>query len=597
MSKIVFLCFRDPNNQYFSNKEIALLSNRLSPDNISTHPFKTIDNFGILIGIFNPSDTLPIKNSSVCLGNMIQPKIDWWQPLSGIPDGSYALFRSDKNYVELISDMGASRTIWYFQNDYMFVASTSQRAIVFFLQDFMPNRAVYPWMLSSGHLGPDLSWDTRIKYLNANSRLLLCRSSWTISINKNPFHFDPVNLPVQEHERRLRNAMKEVFDQLHLDYSKWMLPLSGGYDSRAILLMLKNRKKLRCVTWGLRSSMDNIMNDAFIARRVANYFDLDHQYFETDISDEPIKNIFHRYLTAGEGRVDHIAGYLDGFKVWKFLFEKGISGIIRGDSGFGYDFVKTPIKARHRVNARFLSDYSNLNNLEGDEIEEQLWPEYLDRKENESLSIWRDRLYYEFRIPVIISALNDLKSPYLEVINPLLSRHLVACITKLPDSLRDNRKLYKEIITSESPNIPFAKYSATAVGLNYKYVFRNPQVVNEIANELSSTYAGSLLSNKFIEYVLRKMEVLDIQSSTNRVFTRKLKGQFKKTCKSILPGRIQAELQDSVFKLKMDYNELAFRAYIISKMNQILREDANALNAKYPKMASPELHRYSSQMS
>jgi len=597
MSKIVLLCFRDTNYPYYSEREIKLLSNRLIPDHVTPYPPKIINNAGVLIGIFNPSETLSIENSSVCLGNMIQPKFDWWEPGSETPDGSYALFRSDEKYVELISDTGASRTIWYFQNDDMFIASTSQRAIVFFLQDFIPNKAVYPWMLSSGHIGPDLSWDIRIKYLKANNRLLLNRSAWTVSIHTTPCHFDSEDLPAQEHEVRLRNALDEVFEQLQLDYSKWILPLSGGYDSRAILLMLKNREKLRCVTWGLHSSMDNKMNDAFLARRLANYFNLDHQYFETDISDEPIKNIFHRYLIAGEGRVDHIAGYLDGFKVWKVLFEEGIAGIIRGDSGFGWDFLETPTKVRHRVNAIFLSEYSNLKNLEEYGFEEQIWPEYLAREANESLSTWRDRLYYEFRIPVVLSALNDLKSPYVEIINPLLSRNLVASITKLPDSLRDNKKLYREIVLSKSPEIPFAKYAATAVGINYRHVFKNPQVANEIANELSSSHASSLLSKEFIEYVLRKMKVVDTQPSTNRTFTRKLKGQFKKTCKSILPGRIQANLLESVFKLKIDYNELAFRAYIICKMNQILQEDANALKTRYPKMASPELYRYSSQMS
>ncbi len=162
--------------------------------------------------------------------------------MAGIPDGSYALFRSDENKVELITDIVGSRTIWYVQTEDAFIASTSQRAIVFFLQDFQPNEEAFSWMLSSGTLGPGLSWDKRIHSLEGNARLILDRSSWETEIKKEKVIYEPVDLPDEEHEIRLKKAMEETFDNLSIDFSKWILPLSGGFDSRAILLMLKNRQ-------------------------------------------------------------------------------------------------------------------------------------------------------------------------------------------------------------------------------------------------------------------------------------------------------------------------------------------------------------------
>ena len=97
---------------------------------------------------------------------------------------SYALFRRDENTVELVSDIVSSRTIWYVQTEKCITASTSQRAIVFFLQDFKPNKAVFSWMLSSGTVGPGLSWDSRIQCLSGNSLLFLGRSSWKLTIEK-----------------------------------------------------------------------------------------------------------------------------------------------------------------------------------------------------------------------------------------------------------------------------------------------------------------------------------------------------------------------------------------------------------------------------
>ena len=255
--------------------------------------------------------------------------------MAGIPDGSYALFRSDENKVELITDVVGSRTIWYVRMEDAFIASTSQRAIIFFLQDFQPNEEAFSWMLSSGTLGPGLSWDKRIHSLEGNARLILDRSSWEIEIKKEKVIYEPVDLPDEEHEVRLKKAMEETFDNLSLDFSKWILPLSGGFDSRAILLMLKNRQGLKAVTWGLESSLRDKRNDAYVARALAKHYNIDHYYFHTDISDEPIEEIFRRFLVAGEGRIDHISGYMDGFRIWKHLYESGYHGIIRGDMAFG----------------------------------------------------------------------------------------------------------------------------------------------------------------------------------------------------------------------------------------------------------------------
>ena len=56
----------------------------------------------------------------------------------------------------------------------------------------------------------------------------------------------------------LREALEETNAALDLDLTKWVLALSGGYDSRSILYMLRDAGKnigaLRTVTWGLASA-------------------------------------------------------------------------------------------------------------------------------------------------------------------------------------------------------------------------------------------------------------------------------------------------------------------------------------------------------
>ena len=141
MAKIVLLCFRNRENRLSYISGLNTLSKRLNPDNISWPDPLMIKDNGLLIGVFNPSEILPIKNKSVCMGNMITPQSAWWKTREALPDGTYALFRAADDFVEIATDITASRTVWYFHDKDIFIASTSQRAIIFFLRSLINGRA------------------------------------------------------------------------------------------------------------------------------------------------------------------------------------------------------------------------------------------------------------------------------------------------------------------------------------------------------------------------------------------------------------------------------------------------------------------------
>lgn len=316
MSKMVLVCPRERAQTRFTKRDIEVLAERIMPDNITPAPPLVIEEKGLLIGIFNPQECILRKETSICLGALLQKDELWWEPFAVIPDGSYALFRTNENTIELVSDTVASRTVWYIQTEELFVAATSQRAIVFFLQSFDCNRAVFSWMLSSGSLGLGMSWDTRLRCLRGGERLILNRSSWLLTVDKKRLNFNSTKEQLPEkQEEELVAALGRAFENLQLVWSKWILPLSGGYDSRAILLMLKHYCDLQCVTWGLKESLGEIGSDAYIAKKLAQHFNLRHTYYETDISEEPADRILKRFLIAGEGRIDHFGGYSDGFGI------------------------------------------------------------------------------------------------------------------------------------------------------------------------------------------------------------------------------------------------------------------------------------------
>ena len=75
---------------------LRVLADRPAPNNICNTPVRIEgDDTGVLIALITQIDTLSIKNTSVCLGHLVNPKKDWWRPGAEAPDGSYALLRSD----------------------------------------------------------------------------------------------------------------------------------------------------------------------------------------------------------------------------------------------------------------------------------------------------------------------------------------------------------------------------------------------------------------------------------------------------------------------------------------------------------------------
>jgi hypothetical protein len=576
VSKVIYVCLNERRRHCFSKRNLELLSGRLTPDNITALPPKIVDDEGIVYCVFSPSSSVLAKNSSVCLGNVIGREAKWWEPLQGYPDGSYALFRGNGKYVEVVTDVVASRTIWYFKNDDVFISSTSQRAIIFFLRSFVFNEAVIPWVLSTGALGPAHSWDSRIKSLPADSSIVLDRSSWHLNTAIGSCSFSTLDRSDEEHGSLLRQALTDTFEPIKLDYSKWTLPLSGGYDSRGILCMLKETGKdikgLKTVTWGVRSALDEKDNDAYVAKSLADHFNVQHKYYETDVSDEPLEDIFSRFLVCGEGRIDHIPGYMDGFKIWKTLFESGTHGIIRGDEGFGWSSVLSPLEVRRKIGIPLWSDFSNLRSLEKFGFSKQELPTNLLRREGESLEAWRDRLYQQWRLPVVMAALNDLKLPYVEIMNPLLSRRIIYQVRRVPDHLRTYKRLYKMIVRSLSPKVDFAKYPAIHSSQD---ILRSRRVVELLEAELSSAYAGSILPVEFSDYVLDRLEVIDETNRKIRNF--RARRTIRAAVKQYLPTWTRKEVHNSAVQQEIDFNVVAFRAYTISRMNKMLAEDAESL--------------------
>jgi hypothetical protein len=572
MAKCTYICSRQKLAASTAVKLREICKN-LAPDNIQPAEPRIIVNGDIAYGIMNPTSTMLEKGNSLLLGQIADRIAEQWSvPLQEFPDGSYALFRDKGEYCEIVSDPAASRTIWYVKDENTFIASTSQRAIVMYLGSFEFDAKVVPWMLSTGTLGPDISWDRRIKRIPPDSSVILNKNTWEVTTKSNPIEFKPSERSDEDHEKSLLEALKTTFSTLDIDYLKWVLPLSGGYDSRGILCLLldniPNAISLRTVTWGLKSSLEVKGNDAYVAKELANRLKVSNVYYCNDISEEPIDTIIDRFVMVGEGRTDNIADYMDGFKTWKNLFEDGVEGIIRGDEGFGCHQYWSALVVKLNQSCFVCSDISNLKNYRKYGFPLQEIPQHLKHRKGETLSTWRDRLFHEYTLPTLFSALTDLKLSYTEQINPLLYRRILQQVRQLPDHLRTEKFLFKKIVNTISPDIEYATRVSSA---SLSEIFREKQMAGLLKNELSSDTARSLFSANFLEFISRGIKSKD-KITTPKTESFSLISSFKKYLPRFLKNAIQEKVLPSI-----DSNILAFRVLLICRMYRTLNEDKISL--------------------
>jgi len=575
MAELLMLCGRNGVTDTYTDADLETVVTRILPKN-APRKIEVIRNDGLITCTINAPDSLPIHGTSAAVGRLLPPTDDWHEPGAPTPDGSYGIIRADQNCIELVSDVTASRTIYYRHFEDRLVASTSQRAIAHFANDFVPNEDAIAWMISSGSLSPSQAWDERLNYVGPDTRVQLDRSTWELTEKSRRTTFDPIDGPESSHHDRLVDALDDTFNAININIERWELPLSGGLDSRELLLRLQDRKSLRTFTWGTNAALDDPETDAMRARELAEACDVPHRYYTLPETPENAAEVFDRFVTAGEGRIDHISGYLDGFGVFEDLSNMGVDGLIRGDEGFGWRPVGSTTAVRDVIGAVTIKDYEMLPALSIPGGDNQELPWRLARRDGESIATWRDRLYHTYRIPVVLGALTALKTPYVEVVNPFLTRRVLETVREFPDEYRTDKRLYAAYVENRCPGIPVATKSANPDG--------NRMLATEasrsfLRSELDTAHARSVLGTELVEHALSGLAEQGEPS----------KGRSRVSILDMIKRRIGSQLPLSVIRRIEEYTplnrpsrsmiaeRLAFRAYIVQSMNEKINTDINAL--------------------
>jgi len=577
MANLIYLC--GPASRSYTDDDLRRVAARITPENApsETRIVRDGDTAMCLVG---DAGVVPVRGTRVCMGQILDQTAEWAEPGTPAPEGTYAIVRDDAETVELCSDIVGSRSLYYRLFEDLFVAATSQRAVMHFADAVEFEPRTVPWMVASGTLGHHQAWDGRVELLPPDSRLRLDRSAWECSVERSRPSFSDGN-GQPRHEARLGAALGGSCNGFDIDTSEWVLPLSGGVDSRALLLEYRDADGLETVTWGTADAPADPDNDAAVARDVAAACDVPHSYYELPTAPDDVETVFERFLTAGEGRIDHVGGYVDGFETFSSLAQRGVNGIIRGDVAQSQTVVKSPDHVRVNVGARLLSDYADLASVSVPAGDQQAWPDRFGRRTGESLSTWRDRVYQQYRIPYVLAPLSDLKLPYLEIVNPLLTHRSVEAFRELPDEARTGKRLFGDYVRTNGPDVRIAESGAVP---GYADIFGASGTVEYLHRSIDTDRARSLLGTELVEWTLDAMgerseagagtapSAAEWSSATDAV-----KYAVANTLPSSVTSLVAAHTPVEPPKITVDPNHLAFRLYLVVSMVERLERDTEAL--------------------
>ncbi|MCB0847698.1 MAG: hypothetical protein KDE26_30810, partial [Bacteroidetes bacterium] len=316
-----------------------------------------------------------------------------------------------------------------------------------------------------------------------------------------------------------------------------------------------------------------------IARKLGKTFGNPNQFLAIRQDLESLEAVIDRFIRYTEGMTDGLAGYIDGFHVWKQLFEQGFSGYLRGDRPLcstppiDMDTVMKDLKVRP------LDFYAN-----GEELAKwfpkQTLPAELQFKEGEeSLAVWQDRLIPLHYGPSIYAAMAECKAGFLEMSNPLLNRKIIKTAYPLRDKIGSVYEVYKKWVLDRTPDIPKGVENSN---VNLKDILRSEDMVKMMREEFDRESAEKVFPRQLLTLISEPLKIAGF--SIDNVKPRHT-SRFKYWIKQLIPQKFTDQRKKKK-KYVLDPNILGFRAFIVLRMVHRFEEDTRLFHHITPLMKS-----------
>lgn len=203
--------------------------------------------------------------------------------------GEFVFIQADQRKVTAIVDRKRSMPLFYYKDGLSWVVTdkVSHKA------DYAMNQTAVKEFLLTGFTANEKTLYDGVNQVEAGSYIQIQEDGKSRSKEYYQFYHHPVEKDLDQFSLELRNVFHEVFEDLiiRLKTKVPILPLSGGYDSRIIALLLKEYglEDIASFTYGKREN-----KEALVSKDIADRLGLKWDFVEYK------KNDWHRWYHSNE---------------------------------------------------------------------------------------------------------------------------------------------------------------------------------------------------------------------------------------------------------------------------------------------------------
>ena len=548
----------------------AMAKNLLPEDQQSLAWSRVSKRRGTLSSVLGRRDHVRISGYNILAGVVVDAKDSSWKIEGGpVPDGSYVAVRASNSALEVLTDYTGSTTIWHGRLKCGgVVASTSFELVIALIGDFSLDRKSLGWYLSSGTVGPRRSWDRRVKPMAHNSRLTIQQRGDEITVREVRVD-QPRYTTTQVDADTVRASIAATLESYDFGSKPWLLALSGGYDSRAMLFGTRHVDEVVCVTWVDEMLMDRPGSDVEIASILAKKAGRKHvvKTLKRPSSAADLEAAARRFVRYCDGRVDNLFAYLDGMQIWDEMSTMKIGGLLRGDELFGSAFATRDSHILHNMRLDSFSDFatSDVQRALAKRYSHEI-PVGLLRRKGESASHWRWRLRSTFEIPTVYAALNSIRARFLQNACPLLSRNLVDLAGAMPSPDHDDRALYTSVVSTMYPDVPIASTPSVIARSGFLNL---PSTTELLMDHVHGDFARDALGARSVEQV-----VSEISARRDRVAGGDNERLAPPRKRSYVPTWVKRAKRQLRTSPRLDLPTLAMRSFLAELIKDEMEQAA-----------------------
>lgn len=405
--------------------------------------------------------------------------------LNGIPDinmlgrwnGFYSAVLADPVHGRtlFIVDRRASCPIFYAQTEHHLLFAPEVKALIasLLVKKEIDLEAVGTF-LAQGYLLGDQTLFKSVRRLRGGEALRVENGR---VVKESYWRFAPGSVPSGATQAELQLELGELLNaaaRKHMGKpEKTVIFLSGGVDSRAILggaleVVEGHGEKLHTVSWG--ASMGSADSDVAVSALIARHLQTNHRFTQRKIED--YREHFARVNCLIDGLSDMAGFYPYEYQIMVNLRHLGYERVLRGDEVFGWSFpASTNEGAFALANLRRLRDvkglagvvqgtyYDELCQASDAAVDAALF-EARDLSPNQA----KDFFYFTHRLQCYLQTASYYKQVELDQRNVLLDDALLDFMEKVPDPMRIDKTLFRQVVLQEYPRLaqfPYSKRSNT----------------------------------------------------------------------------------------------------------------------------------------